>query len=202
MSGGQGSLAKKAGIVVFARVITTLIDLAIAVATLRILTKTDFAIIGYALMIHELARNLATLGFPESIFYYFERISPRRKRAFVRQTGGLLLASSTAAALLILGLNALLPNVLSAWDTATVVKLQQLLPWMAVVALLEIPTWPMSNILLAQDRQKDAAWFEALTSLATFLCVIGPLALGNQRPGSIRALTRKEVGELYRAVGL
>lgn len=31
---------------------------------------------------------------------------------------------------------------------------------------------------------------------------IGPLALGNQRPGSIRALTRKEVGELYRAVGL
>ena len=31
---------------------------------------------------------------------------------------------------------------------------------------------------------------------------IGPLVLGNQRPGSIRALTRKEVGELYRAVGL
>lgn len=31
---------------------------------------------------------------------------------------------------------------------------------------------------------------------------IGPVSLGEQRPGSIRALTRKEVGELYAAVGL
>ena len=31
---------------------------------------------------------------------------------------------------------------------------------------------------------------------------IGSVVLGDQRPGSIRALTRKEVGELYRAVGL
>lgn len=31
---------------------------------------------------------------------------------------------------------------------------------------------------------------------------IGPVALGNQRPGTMRALTRGEVGELYKAVGL
>jgi len=31
---------------------------------------------------------------------------------------------------------------------------------------------------------------------------VGPVSLGEQRPGSIRALTRKEVGELYRAVDL
>lgn len=31
---------------------------------------------------------------------------------------------------------------------------------------------------------------------------IGSVSLGEQRPGSIRALTRKEVGELYKAVGL
>ena len=31
---------------------------------------------------------------------------------------------------------------------------------------------------------------------------IGSVMLGEQRPGSIRALTRKEVGELYKAVGL
>ncbi|TGD83853.1 rRNA pseudouridine synthase [Mycolicibacterium sp. CH28] len=31
---------------------------------------------------------------------------------------------------------------------------------------------------------------------------IGEVALGDQRPGSLRALTRKEVGELYKAVGL
>ncbi|WP_370331340.1 pseudouridine synthase [Mycolicibacterium hippocampi] len=31
---------------------------------------------------------------------------------------------------------------------------------------------------------------------------IGPVALGDQRPGSIRVLTQKEIGELYKAVGL
>ncbi len=31
---------------------------------------------------------------------------------------------------------------------------------------------------------------------------IGPVTLGDQRPGSIRVLTRKEVGDLYAAVGL
>jgi 23S rRNA pseudouridine2605 synthase len=31
---------------------------------------------------------------------------------------------------------------------------------------------------------------------------IGEVTLGDQRPGSIRALTRKEVGDLYKAVGL
>lgn len=31
---------------------------------------------------------------------------------------------------------------------------------------------------------------------------IGPLNLGEQRPGSIRALSGKEIGELYKAVGL
>jgi 23S rRNA pseudouridine2605 synthase len=31
---------------------------------------------------------------------------------------------------------------------------------------------------------------------------IGTVSLGEQRPGSLRALTRKEIGELYKAVGL
>ncbi|MCK0173915.1 MULTISPECIES: pseudouridine synthase [Mycobacteriaceae] len=31
---------------------------------------------------------------------------------------------------------------------------------------------------------------------------IGAVALGDQRPGSIRVLTRKEIGDLYRAVGM
>ncbi len=31
---------------------------------------------------------------------------------------------------------------------------------------------------------------------------IGSVALGEQRPGSIRALSRKEIGELYQAVGM
>jgi 23S rRNA pseudouridine2605 synthase len=31
---------------------------------------------------------------------------------------------------------------------------------------------------------------------------IGTVSLGDQRPGSIRVLTQKELGELYKAVGM
>ncbi|MGA9376303.1 MAG: pseudouridine synthase, partial [Mycobacterium sp.] len=31
---------------------------------------------------------------------------------------------------------------------------------------------------------------------------LGSVELGEQRPGSIRVLTRKEIGELYQAVGM
>jgi 23S rRNA pseudouridine2605 synthase len=31
---------------------------------------------------------------------------------------------------------------------------------------------------------------------------IGTVSLGEQKPGSIRVLTSKEVGELYKAVGM
>ena len=31
---------------------------------------------------------------------------------------------------------------------------------------------------------------------------LGEVSLGEQRPGTLRALTRKEVGALYKAVGL
>ena len=48
-------------------------------------------------------------------------------------------------------------------------------------------------------RMLDAVGFPVEALVRTN---IGALALGDQRPGSIRALTRKEIGELYTAVGL
>src|SRR5690625_3516573 len=89
----HSNLSEKAGVVVFARIITTIIDLAIVIATIQLLSKTDFAIIGYLLMIHEVARNMATLGFPESVFFFFERVSGGAKRAFVIQTTFILARS-------------------------------------------------------------------------------------------------------------
>ena len=62
------SLTEKAGVFVFARITTTVIDLALAITVVRLLSKTDFAIMGYILMIHEVARNVAVLGFPDSVF--------------------------------------------------------------------------------------------------------------------------------------
>lgn len=178
MAKKTSTLSEKAGVVVFARIITTVIDLAIVIATIQILSKTDFAIIGYLLMIHEVARNLATLGFPESIFYYFERIGGSAKRAFAIQTSVILVGTGLLAGSFILLVGYFAPTLLAEWETGSVNQVQYLLPFMALVALLEIPTWPVTNILLALDRQKESAWYEMLTSVLTFTLLVGPLAMG------------------------
>ena len=174
----HSNLSEKAGVVVFARIITTIIDLAIVIATIQLLSKTDFAIIGYLLMIHEVARNMATLGFPESVFFFFERVSGGAKRAFVIQTTFILAGAALVSGVLILVITAIVPSLLPEWDTASVSQLQSLLPYMALVAVLEIPTWPVTNILLALDKQKQAAWYELLTTLFIFVLLVGPLVLG------------------------
>ena len=163
------TLTEKTGVIVFARIITTVIDLALAIAVVRLLSKTDFAIMGYVLMIHEIARNVAVLGFPDSIFYYFERITSTARRGFALQTVAILLISGTLAGLAILGFNLFLPSLLNQWPGESIRVLQQFLPLMAVVSILEIPTWPTTNILLASDRQKGAAWYEMSTSVIAFV---------------------------------
>lgn len=178
MSKKSASLSEKAGVVVFARIVTTVIDLAIVIATIQILSKTDFAIIGYLLMIHEIARNLATLGFPESVFYYFERLGGSARKGFTLQTTAILGATGLVSGLFILLVSYFAPNLLAAWDPESIDTIQYLLPFMALVAVLEIPTWPVTNVLLAIDRQKDSAWYEMSTSLLTFGMLVGPLALG------------------------
>ncbi|MEX2362217.1 MAG: hypothetical protein WD597_01285, partial [Balneolaceae bacterium] len=178
MSKQGDSLAEKTGVVVFARIITTVIDLLLAIAVVRILSKTDFAIIGYLLMIHEVARNLAVMGFPESVFYYFEQVSKSSRKGFVLQTFIILLLTALIAALVIVGFTYILPALLENWPATSVEAIQQFLPLMALVAFFEIPSWPASNILLAADRHKDAAWLEVGTSSLSFIALVLPLWAG------------------------
>lgn len=178
MAKKTSNLSEKAGVVVFARIVTTVIDLAIAIATIQLLSKTDFAVIIYLLMIHEVVRNLATLGFPDSVFYFFERVSGTAKRAFVTQTSLLLSVSAIIAGAVILLISYIAPYILTEWDLASIEQVQYLLPFVALVTICEIPTWPVTNILLALDRQRDSAWYEMITSLLTFSLLVGPLALG------------------------
>ncbi len=172
------SLTEKTGVVVFARLMATVIDLAIVIAVVHILSKTGFAVIGYLLMVHEVARNLATIGFPESVFYYFERVTKSARKAFVVQTVAILCVLGVIAGLLILVITYFVPSLLSNWQPGAIETVQQLLPLMALVTALEVPTWPITNILLASDKQKQASWYEMSTSLLSFVCVVAPLAAG------------------------
>ncbi len=178
MSAKESTLTEKTGVVVFARIITSVIDLLLAVAVVRILSKTDFAIMGYLLMIHEVARNLAVLGFPESVFYYFEQLGKDARKGFVLQTFSILFITGLIAAGAIIGVNYFIPEMLNNWPENSVRAVQEFMPLMALVALFEVPAWPTANVLLAADRQKDAAWYEMGTSALAFVALIVPLWLG------------------------
>ncbi len=68
-----------------------------------------------------------------------------------------------------------------------------------------VPGKSLLRITLHEGRKRivrrmlDAVGFPVQALVRTD---VGAVALGDQRPGSIRVLTRKEVGDLYRAVGL
>lgn len=174
----EDSLTHKTGVFVFSRILSTLVELGTVILLVRLLSKDAMAIIGFLLLVYQTARSLATFGFPESVFYFFEKVDPRCRRALALRTVGTLAVLGALTALALLGLAAAAPHVLRNWGPAHVELLQQLLPWLALAALLEIPTWPMSNILLALDRQKGASWYQILTSGASFVALVGPVLLG------------------------
>lgn len=174
----KGTLTEKTGIVVFARIVNTIIDLAIVIAVVQILTKPEFAVIAFLFMVHEAARSLATAGFPESIFYFFERITKNARKAFVVQTIAILALLGILSGIIILCINYFIPVLLTDWSSNTLQNIQILLPLMALVTVLEVPTWPVTNILLASNLQKQASWYEMSTSLLSFVCVVVPLAAG------------------------
>ena len=177
MAGGK-SLTEKTMVVVFSRVLTSLIDLTTGIIVIRLLSKTDYAILGYLLMIYEVARNLSTLGFPESVFYYFEHLTKNFRKAFALQTTGILALTGLIAGGAILLVKVFAPALISDFDPGAITAIQHLLPLVAIMAVLEIPTWPVHNVLLASDRQKEAGWYQVITSLLSFAALIIPISLG------------------------
>ena len=140
------SLSEKTMVVVFSRVLTSLIDLTTAVVIARLLSKTDFAIVGYLLMVYEVARYVATLGFPESIFYYFEKLTKNYRKAFTVQTSVILGITGLLSAGIILLIMFFADSLITKFDPSVRESIKALLPIIAGVAVLEIPTWPVHNV--------------------------------------------------------
>lgn len=173
----ETSLTDKAGVVVFSRVLSSLIDLGTIILLARMLSKDDMAVVGFLLVVYLTVRHLAAFGFPESVFFFFEKLAPEQRRAFSLRTMAILSGMGAFAGLLAIGLAAAAPHVLRNWSAEHVAVLQRLLPWLGLVALLEIPTTPMNNILLALDRQKASSWYQIVSSVGVFVALVGPVVL-------------------------
>lgn len=173
-----GSLTEKTMVVVFSRLLTALIDLTTAVLLARMLSKAEVGIVWFVLPVYEVARSIAIMGFPESIFYYFEHLTKNFRKAFALQTSAILFLTGFLAAVAIIIVQQFAPFFLANFSPEAISKIQQFLPLVAIVAVLEVPTWPVHNILLASDRQKEAGWYQIITSIFSFVAIVGPLILG------------------------
>ncbi len=184
----KDSLAEKTGVVVFARMLTSMVELLTAVLLVRLLTTTDWAIVSLLLTVYETAKYLATLGFPESVFYFLERLKGRARTAFAYQTVAIMGATAALSGVAMLGFYGIMDGFLSEWNPDSVAKAKTLLPVMAAIALLEIPTWPVQNLMLASDRQREAGWYQLMNGALTFAAMVVPLSLGYELDTAIWSL--------------
>ena len=173
-----GALADKAARVTLARMVSSLIELATVVLLVRLLVQADVAAFAFLLLVYESAKHLATQGFPESVLYFFERLGKSAHRAFALQTAALLACTGLMAGGALLLLRALLPWALDGWEAEALARVDALLPAFALVVILEVPTWPTSNMMIAADRSADAARYQVLSSLGLFAALFAPLVLG------------------------
>ena len=155
---------------VFSRTLTILVQLASIVVLTRVLSKEAFGLLSFLLLAYSTVVTLAQLGLPDSIFYFFERVPAAARRRLALVTGRTLFLFGATGSVVFVALTFLAPK----WGFHVG---WLFLPFM-LLALLELPTLPVPNVLIAVDRARAAAWLNILASLFQFCALVAPALLG------------------------
>ncbi|MBI1225889.1 MAG: oligosaccharide flippase family protein [Bacteroidetes bacterium] len=170
----QMSLAGKAGIFTVSRAVTIITQMLAGVVLAHVLTKEANAVVSYlVLTLYATALAFGQLGLPDSVFFFFEKMPPNNRKAFALLLAKTLFYLAFGAALVMLSIG---------WFGAGKEGFEAVhtLVWvMAAMLLLELPTMPVPNVLIATDRTKAAAWFNIFTGTAQFMAMTIPLLLPN-----------------------
>jgi len=166
----SANLANKAGIMVVSRAITIVMQLASIIALTRILTKETFGLLAFVLLSYSTVLTLCQLGLPDSIFYFFERVPKASRKSLALLMGKTLFLIGLAGSLVLIILTFLAPR----WGY----QVNGLFIPLIFLALLELPTIPLPNIMIAIDRAKTAAWANIVFSIVQFYSIVVPASLG------------------------
>ncbi|MFQ5606237.1 MAG: oligosaccharide flippase family protein, partial [bacterium] len=161
---------RKVGIIVLSRAIGIIAQMLALMILTRLLSKESFSLISFLLLAYSTVLTLGQLGLADSIFYFFQKLTPESRRALALQTGRTLFTISLFCAFLLL----LIQLSSSLWGR----ELNGLMwPFMLLV-LLELPTVPMPNILIAIDQTKDAGILNIFIGITQLLALVLPVILG------------------------
>jgi O-antigen/teichoic acid export membrane protein len=174
-------IASKASIMVASKIFGAFSKIAAIIILVRLLDKEDFGLLSFALVTYLTVTKLSELGLSDSVFYFFGKYSTAR-RCYALMIARTLFLLGIAGGLLLL--------IIGAVTDANGYSVLGLFVPLTILALIELPTLPIQNALIAIDRTKHAALVNILFSLMFLVTVTTP-AFGGQ---SIYVITYCLVG--------
>lgn len=166
----DASIAAKASIIVFSKAIGILARISSIMVLTRLLAKDDFGLLSFVLLAYTTVTGLSQLGLPDSVFYFFERIPKESRKSFALLTGKVLFFIGLGCSTILIILTFVAP--LLGYPVGGL-----FIP-LIFLAILELPTTPIPNILIAINRAKQAAWFNIFNSAMLFCATVLPAVLG------------------------
>ncbi|MBE7450903.1 MAG: polysaccharide biosynthesis C-terminal domain-containing protein [Kofleriaceae bacterium] len=164
--------AKDAAIYVAARSLAGMLFLITYVIALHRYTELEFQYVAAVLLVYESAIALGSLGLPDAVFYFIGK-TPERAAAIVRQVSALLLGASFP----VIAIAAVAAIAMSDDN----VDLVAAIPWLAAVILVELPTQPAVNQLIAHGYAGTASalffGFAVLRTGAVLLPLVTPVSI-------------------------
>jgi O-antigen/teichoic acid export membrane protein len=135
--------AGAAGIYLIGRSVGMALVVVASVLANHLYDQLGFAYVSAVIIVCETANALGSLGLHDAVFYFFGR-HPERAAAIVRQTSALLLLASIPVVLAMCG-------VVLGFFHGTL-DLLPAMPWLALVIVIELPTLPAINQLIAHGH--------------------------------------------------
>ncbi len=161
--------SRAAGIFVASRTAAMLLVAVTYVLATRLYGKLGYAYIAAIYLIYESSIAIGSLGLPDAVLTFIPR-NRARSAAVVRQVSALLVM----AALPVTGLAMVGGAVMSGPS----LDLLPALPWLAAVILIELPTQPAINQLIAHNRHGLASVLFILFAALRTGAVLAPMAFG------------------------
>lgn len=168
-SGSHAGFAEAAGLYLYSRVAAMLVTLVAVVLAPRLYGADGYAFFAALVLLYDSALALGSLGLADAVFYFVGR-DRSRAAVIVRQTSGLL----AMAAIPVTGVVALVAWALSKPG----LDLVGAMGWLALVLMIELPTQPAVNQMLAGGKPRVASLlfvgFSVLRTIAVLLPALVP----------------------------
>jgi O-antigen/teichoic acid export membrane protein len=141
--------SKEAGIYIYSRLAGTVFALLALALGARLYSVPEFAYISKLLLLYESAVALGSFGLQDVMLYYLGRW-PERAAHVVRQTSFLLLCIAVPVIAIVSGIG-------DSMGDEGGRSISRALPWLALALVIELPTQPAVNQLLAVRRARLAS---------------------------------------------